>query len=144
MRSSAATIGPPASSAAPPQKHRDAARKSRSTARSRAPESQRPVRRLGQGSKTPGVREIAERDDLADGDEASLLDRAQVGGVRQARELRRDAPLAELARQLGRPEKQRPAPRRVRRELGRAPQRADPHGGRPALERPSRGLLELA
>ena len=105
---------------------------------------ERPVRRFDQGSKTPGVREIAERDDLADGNEASLLDRAHVGGVRQARELRRDAPLAELARQLGRPQQQRPTPRRVRRELGRSPQRADRHGRRPALKRPARGLLELA
>ena len=104
----------------------------------------RPVRRVDQGSKTPGVREIAERDDLADGDQASPLDRAHVGGVRQARELRRDAALAELARQLGRPEPQRTAPRRVRRELGRSPQPADPHGRRPALKRPCRGLLELA
>ena len=104
----------------------------------------RPVRRVDQGPKTPGVREIAERDDLADGDQASPLDRAHVGGVRQARELRRDAALAELARQLGRPEPQRTAPRRVRRELGRSPQPADPHGRRPPLKRPCRGLLELA
>ena len=73
---------------------------------------ERPVRCLDQRSKTPAVQEIAERDDLADGNQASPLDRAQLGKVGQAHEVRDDAPLAELTGQLSRPEEQRTTPRR--------------------------------
>ena len=105
---------------------------------------ERLVRSLDQQSKTPGVQEITERNDLADGNEASPLDRAQVGSAGQAHEVRDDAPLAELTGQLGRAEEQRATSRRVRRELRRAPQHADGHRGCPALKHALRGQLDVA